>query len=156
MAANVTEPGVGEVRAAGGVVWRMNDDAGVEVLVIHRPAYDDWSFPKGKVDPGDVDEEHTALREVEEEAGVRGALGRELPSCDYVDRKGRPKHVRYWEMRRLSGEFTPNREADEARWLPLRDAGGVLTYPRDREVLTAFAAWTDSGESPVAGPGRAL
>jgi 8-oxo-dGTP diphosphatase len=152
VAADVTKSDAADVRAAGGVVWRMNE-AAVDVLVIHRPAYDDWSFPKGKVDPGDVDEEHTALREVEEEAGLRCALGRELPSCDYVDRKGRPKHVRYWEMRRLAGVFAPNHEVDEARWLSLSDARTILTYPRDRDVLAAFAAWTDLGESPI-GTGR--
>jgi 8-oxo-dGTP diphosphatase len=158
MAAHMTDARPAEVRAAGGVVWRMNDDGGVDVLVIHRPAYDDWSFPKGKVEPGDVDEEHTALREVEEEAGMRCTLGRELPSSDYVDRKGRAKHVRYWEMRRLSGEFSPNREVDEARWIALAEAPRLLTYPRDGEVLAAFAAWTNGDGSPVTAPatGREL
>jgi 8-oxo-dGTP diphosphatase len=145
--AHVTDGGLGTVRAAGGVVWRMGEGGAVEVLLIHRPAYDDWSFPKGKVDPGDVDEEHTALREVEEEAGMRCTLGRELPSSDYIDRKGRPKHVRYWEMRRLSGEFTPNREADESRWLSLPGADALLTYPRDRDILAAFVTWTRAGPS---------
>ena len=108
-----------EVRAAGGVVWRVPEGGGLEVLVVHRPSYDDWTFPKGKVDPDDIDEEHTALREVAEETGLRCTLGRELTSTDYVDRRGRPKHVRYWEMRPLAGSFSPNDEIDEARWLPI-------------------------------------
>jgi 8-oxo-dGTP pyrophosphatase MutT (NUDIX family) len=81
------------VRAAGGVVWRRGADGAVEVLVVHRPKYDDWSFPKGKLDPGETEEE-CALREVDEETGLRCELGEELPTTMYVDRKGRPKRVR--------------------------------------------------------------
>jgi 8-oxo-dGTP pyrophosphatase MutT (NUDIX family) len=127
------------VRAAGGLVWRVDENGRPEVLLVHRPGFDDWTFPKGKVDPDDVDDEHTALREVAEETGLRCALGRELPGIDYVDRKNRPKHVRYWEMRVLSGEFAPNREVDETRWCTLPDAGALLTYERDTDVLAAFA-----------------
>jgi 8-oxo-dGTP diphosphatase len=127
------------VRAAGGLVWRVDANGRPEVLLVHRPGYDDWTFPKGKVDPDDIDDEHTALREVAEETGLRCALGRELPGIDYTDRKNRPKHVRYWEMRVLSGEFTPNREVDETRWCTLPDAGALLTYERDHDVLAAFA-----------------
>jgi len=130
-----------EVRAAGGVVWRVPDDGGVEVLLVHRPGYDDWTFPKGKVDPDDVDEEHTALREVAEESGLRCTLGRELPGTDYVDRRGRPKHVRYWEMRPLAGSFTPNEEIDAVEWLTVPAARQRLTYPHDRVVIDAFAAF---------------
>ena len=99
---------------------------------MHRPGYDDWTFPKGKVDPDDVDEEHTALREVAEETGYRCTLGRELPGTDYLDRKGRPKHVRYWEMRPLAGAFPPNDEVDEVRWLAVAEARRQLTYAHDR------------------------
>ena len=136
MAADVTPP---TVRAAGGVVWRVDGDGQVEVLLVHRPGYDDWTFPKGKVDPDDVDEEHTALREVAEESGFRCTLGRELPATDYIDRRGRPKHVRYWEMRPLSGAFTANDEVDEVQWLAMADARPRLTYAHDRLVLDAFA-----------------
>ena len=128
-----------EVRAAGGVVWRVPEGGGVEVLLVHRPSYDDWTFPKGKVDPDDVDEEHTALREVAEESGYRCTLGRELPGTDYVDRRGRPKHVRYWEMRPLTGEFSPNGEIDEVEWVTVPSARRRLTYSHDRLVLDAFA-----------------
>ena len=128
-----------QVRAAGGVVWRVPDGGTVEVLLVHRPGYEDWTFPKGKMDPDDVDEEHTALREVAEESGYRCTLGRELPSTDYVDRRGRDKHVRYWEMRPLAGSFTPNDEIDDVRWLPVSDARRRLTYSHDRLVLDAFA-----------------
>jgi 8-oxo-dGTP pyrophosphatase MutT (NUDIX family) len=134
----VTEP---QVRAAGGVVWRVDDAGRVEVFLVHRPGFEDWTFPKGKVDPDDVDQEHTALREVTEETGMRCTLGRELPGTDYVDRKQRTKHVRYWEMRVLAGEFAPSREVDEGRWLGLDEAVDLLTYPRDRDVLAAFAAF---------------
>jgi 8-oxo-dGTP diphosphatase len=128
-----------EVRAAGGVVWRVPEDGGVEVLLVHRPSYDDWTFPKGKVDPDDIDEEHTALREVAEESGYRCTLGRELPGTDYVDRRGRPKHVRYWEMRPLTGEFSPNGEIDAVEWVTVPAARRRLTYGHDRLVLDAFA-----------------
>jgi 8-oxo-dGTP diphosphatase len=134
-----------EVRAAGGVVWRVDDDGELQVMVVHRPGYEDWTFPKGKTDPEDQDDEHTALREVEEETGLRCSLGRELPGTDYVDRKGRSKHVRYWEMRVLSGEFVPNREVDEARWLDGATARDLLTYAHDRDVLDAFGVFAGDG-----------
>jgi 8-oxo-dGTP diphosphatase len=134
-----------EVRAAGGVVWRVDDEGQLQVLVVHRPGYEDWSFPKGKTDPEDVDDEHTALREVDEETGLRCSLGRELPGTDYIDRKGRTKHVRYWEMRVLSGEFAPNREVDQARWLDVAAARAQLSYEHDRDVLDAFGAFAGDG-----------
>ena len=124
------------VRAGGGVVWR--DDAGAtEVLLVHRPKYDDWSFPKGKQDAGESDVE-TALREVEEETGFRCALGPELTSTSYVDRKGRPKTVRYWLMTIEDGSFTPTDEVDELRWVTPAQARWLLSYDRDRDVLAAF------------------
>jgi len=126
------------VLAAGGVMWRKNN-AGLEVLLVHRPKYDDWTLPKGKLDDGESAED-AALREVEEETGFRVSLGAELPATDYHDRYGRPKNVRYWVMDVLGGDFHPNREVDEVRWLPLESAKQALTYPRDRGVLDAFAA----------------
>ncbi|CAN5634042.1 hypothetical protein BH24ACT4_BH24ACT4_16150 [soil metagenome] len=123
-----------EVRAAGGLVLRTADDE-VEVAVVHRPRYDDWSLPKGKVDPGETDEA-CARREVEEETGFRCRLGRELPSTRYVDRKGRAKQVRYWEMEVEGGTFTPNDEVDEVRWLLPDQAADLLTYDHDRALVT--------------------
>ena len=122
-------------------MWRVEPDGEVHVLVIHRPHLVDWSFPKGKLDPTDLDDAHCALREVLEETGLRCTLGHELPSTDYVDGKGRAKHVRYWEMRPIDGTFTVNQEVDEVRWLSVTEAASTLTYPRDRDVLMAFAAF---------------
>ena len=121
-----------EVQAAGGVVVRDG-----RVAVVHRPKYEDWTLPKGKLDPGEGFEE-AALREVEEETGFRCELRRELPSTSYRDSKDRPKVVRYWEMTPAAGEFVPNSEVDELRWLTPDEAAGLLTYDRDREVLAAL------------------
>ena len=126
------------VRAAGGVVWREGE-TGLEVLVLHRPRYDDWSLPKGKADAGESDEA-CALREVEEETGLVCELGAELASTGYQDSRGRPKVVRYWAMRAVSGSFSPHDEVDAVRWLSLADAAAALTYERDRGVLDSFAA----------------
>jgi len=123
------------VRAAGGVVWRRaSDGSGIEVLLVHRPSYDDWSLPKGKLGPGE-DDEAGALREVEEETGLRCVLGPELATSRYTDALGRPKVVRFWAMAPEGGEFRPNREVDRCRWLPLDDAPAALSYERDREIL---------------------
>lgn len=104
------------------------------MLLVHRPAYDDWTFPKGKADPGESDEA-CAVREVEEETGLRCLLGRELPSTTYVDAKGRPKEVRYWVMEVAGGALRFEHEVDEARWLPASEAAELLTYERDIAVL---------------------
>ncbi len=127
-----------DVRAAGGVVWRQVQDE-LEVVLVHRRAYDDWSFPKGKVDPGESDE-HTALREVEEEAGVVCQLGPELPSTTYRDRHGRRKVVRYWAMTVVSGDVAGHHEVDKARWVRFEDAHRDLSYGHDVEVLDALVA----------------
>jgi len=127
------------VRAAGGVVWRSQRGGGVEVLLVHRPHYDDWSLPKGKADPGESDED-CALREVREETGLRCRLGPEIASASYTDRKGRPKVVRYWAMTALDGSFEPHDEIDEVRWLAIDEARDLLTYPRDGEILTSLVA----------------
>jgi len=120
------------LRAAGGLVVRDG-----RVLVVHRPKYDDWTFPKGKLEAGETDEE-CALREVEEETGFRCALGPELTSTSYIDRKGRPKEVRYWVMTVEDGEFAPTDEVDELRWVTPSQARWLLSYDRDRDVLDAF------------------
>lgn len=119
-------------------MYRRDGDGALEVLLVHRPRYDDWTLPKGKLHRGESHEEG-ALREVEEETGLRCELGRELPSSHYRDQKGRAKVVRYWTMRPLDGAFQPDEEVDDARWLPLADADAELTYDRDREILHAFA-----------------
>jgi 8-oxo-dGTP pyrophosphatase MutT (NUDIX family) len=125
------------VRAAGAVLWRTGPD-GVEVAVIHRPRYDDWSLPKGKVDPGET-EPVTAVREIHEETGYSSALGRRLPSVSYPLGDGLEKKVRYWAARALDGEFTPNEEVDELLWLPVPAAMKRVGYPHDRKVLRRFA-----------------
>jgi 8-oxo-dGTP pyrophosphatase MutT (NUDIX family) len=126
-----------EVRAAGGVVWRRSGDD-LEVALIHRPRYDDWSLPKGKLDPGESFEE-AALREVEEETGFRCRLGRELGETHYRDRKDRPKVVRYWAMEDCEGEFQPNDEVDEVRWVGVDEAKSMLSYDFDRELVDRVA-----------------
>jgi 8-oxo-dGTP diphosphatase len=123
-----------KVRAAGGVVTRDG-----RVALVHRPKYDDWTFPKGKLDPHE-DFEQAALREVEEETGLRCRLGSELPTTSYIDPKGRRKVVRYWQMEPLEGEFSPNREVDELRWAEPDEARELLSYERDRDVLAGLDA----------------
>lgn len=108
-----------------------------EVLLVHRPRYDDWTLPKGKANPGETDEA-CALREVEEETGRRCELGRELQGSEYRDAKGRRKRVRYWQMTPVGGSFSPTREIDEARWLPYEAAVRRLSWDRDREVLRSL------------------
>ena len=123
-----------EVKASGGVVWRRADSGGVELVVVHRPRYDDWSLPKGKLDAGESWEQ-AALREVDEEVGLACRLGPELPPVSYTDNKGRAKVVRYWMMEPLDGEFVPSDEVDQVRWLSTADAGRLLSYEHDRELL---------------------
>ena len=126
-----------EVKAAGGVVWRRGA-GGIEVAVAHRPHRGDWSLPKGKLDPGESWEE-AALREVLEEIGLRCKLGRELSPTSYRDPKGRAKVVRYWLMEPESGEFEPNREVDEIRWLNPAAAADLLTYEHDKQLVRGLA-----------------
>jgi 8-oxo-dGTP diphosphatase len=128
-----------QVRAGGGVVWRPSAAGDAEVLLVHRPRYDDWSLPKGKRELGESDEA-CALREVEEETGLRCALGPELTGTSYVDHKGRAKAVRWWVMTVLDGRFDPNDEVDELRWLAVDRARALLSYERDRAVLDDFLA----------------
>lgn len=122
------------VEAAGGVVIR-DGPGGREVLVVHRPAYDDWSLPKGKLEPGET-HEAAATREVHEETGWECARGDELPEARYLDRKGRSKRVRYWNMTPLSfSGFVPNHEIDDSRWISLTEAATLLTHEADRELV---------------------
>lgn len=125
------------VQAAGGVIWRRSPSGELEVLLVHRPRYDDWTVPKGKLDPHEGHAQ-AALREVEEETGLRCTLGPELVSTSYRDRKGRPKQVRYWAMTPAGGTFTPTEEVDEVRWAGVDAAGSLLSYERDRAVLAAL------------------
>jgi 8-oxo-dGTP diphosphatase len=128
-----------EVRAAGGVVWRRGADGDAEVLLVHRPRYDDWSLPKGKREADETDED-CARREVHEETGLAVSLGEELPEVRYRDHRDRPKVVRYWVMEPLgeAGAFTPNDEVDEIRWCSLADARARLSYDHDRDLVTAL------------------
>jgi 8-oxo-dGTP diphosphatase len=121
-----------ELRAAGGVV--VHDG---RVAVVHRPRYDDWSLPKGKLDPGE-DWAQAALREVEEETGVRAQIVGDLPPSHYRDRKGRPKTVRWYLMDVADrGEFAPDEEVDELRWLTPAEARRLLSYDDDRALVGA-------------------
>ncbi|WP_137147073.1 bifunctional NUDIX hydrolase/histidine phosphatase family protein [Mycolicibacterium sp. CR10] len=125
------------ILASGAVLWRPHDISGTpEIAIIHRPRYDDWSLPKGKVEPGET-EPVTAVREIEEETGFRAHLGRRLASVSYpVDNA--TKRVRYWAGRCVGGEFAANTEVDDLKWLPADQAMTALTYPDDRRVLRRF------------------
>ena len=126
----------GVVRAAGGAVVREGD-GGLEVVIVHRPKYDDWTLPKGKAERGESDED-CAVREVEEETGLRCELLEELESSSYSDASGRPKVARYWLMRPVGGRLRPTREIDDACWVPLAEAEIKLTYDRDVRVLDSI------------------
>ena len=130
------------IRAAGGVLWRptSDNDGQVEVAVIHRPRYDDWSLPKGKLAPGESTIDG-AVREVLEETGFRVRVGRPLGEVRYTKSSGssvRPKVVRYWAMEAEGGSFSPSREVDELRWLDIDSARKLLTRPLDVKVLDRF------------------
>ncbi len=143
----MTEP---QVRAAGCAVWRPAGD-GIEVLLVHRPRYDDWSLPKGKLDPGESWEEG-ARREVEEETGRTGTLGPRLATTTYIDGKGRTKEVRWFELRSSRGEFVANDEVDEAVWLSSEAARRRVTRPSDAEVIRALDEHLEQAEPTVTTP----
>jgi 8-oxo-dGTP diphosphatase len=134
------------IQAAGGVLWRSAGSGKnynrLEVAIIHRPRYDDWSIPKGKLVPGESHLEG-AIREVMEETGYRVRLHRPLGEVRYEKDSGsesRMKVVRYWSMHAEGGLFSPSREVDQLRWLDVDEALSLLTHERDRELLKSFAA----------------
>ena len=118
-----------QIRAGGGVV-RRRGRLGPEFALVHRPRYDDWTFPKGKAEDGESDEEN-AEREVREETGFRCERGPEVATIDYLDHLDRPKTVRYWLMYPAGGAFAPNAEVDELRWVDAPTAAALLTYDHD-------------------------
>jgi len=126
-----------EIRAAGGAVLRTGPGRQIEVLLVHRPSHQDWTLPKGKVEPDEA-EEDCALREVAEETGLDCLLGPELGASRYRDRRGREKGVRYWAMTVRDGGFVANDEVDEVRWMPLPAASRQLSYQGDRAILNAI------------------
>lgn len=128
------------VRAAGGVVWRDTADGPV-VLLVHRPRYDDWSMPKGKLDDGETFEA-AAVREVREETGVIADLGPDLGEVRYTDHRGRSKVVRWWAMQAVGEAGAPedDEEVDELRWVGVDRAADLLSYDLDVEVLDRFRA----------------
>jgi 8-oxo-dGTP diphosphatase len=134
------DPDSAEVKASGGVVWRRGDGGAPELVVVHRPRYDDWSLPKGKLDSGERWED-AALREVEEEVGLRCRLGEELSPVSYRDNKGRAKVVRYWLMEPAGDEaaFEPNDEVDEMRWVDPGAAADLLSYAHDAALVREAA-----------------
>ena len=122
------------VRASGGIIVRRTDSGGLELALVHRPSYNDWTFPKGKrID--DESDRQTALREVEEETGLVCRIDRAVGRVQYRDRRNRPKTVMYWLMTPIEGTFHPTSEVDEVRWLPLEQAQDLLTYEHDRRLL---------------------
>ena len=126
------------MRAAGGVVWRAEASGRHEVVLVHRERYDDWTFPKGKLDPGESWEQ-AAVREVFEETGIVPVLGPELASTDYVDSRGRPKRARYWAMAVAADTgFAPDDEISARVWVGTDAVVDRLTYERDVAVLQAF------------------
>lgn len=127
----------GTVRAAGCVLWRRSPSDGVlRVCLVHRPRYDDWSYPKGKLKRGESALE-AALREVLEETGYHCVPGAELPTARYLAH-GRPKEVRYWAAEATTGTFEPSDEVDRVAWLTPPAARNRLTRPGDHTQLTAF------------------
>lgn len=122
------------IRAAGGVLFRTSRRGRDKVAVVYREARGDWTFPKGKLDEGESFEE-AALREVLEETGITAVIRRFIGSTNYTHRKGRPKIVAYYLMEAISGEFAPNEEVDELRWVTLDEAYELLTWDRDQELI---------------------
>lgn len=127
------------VQAAGCVLWRRRPPygAGIEIGLVHRPRYDDWSHPKGKLKRGEEALE-AAVREVREETGMACAPGAALPSTRYATEDGRPKRVRYWAAEATGGSFAPNDEVDRLVWLPPAEARHRLTHERDRLLVDAL------------------
>ncbi|WP_064057661.1 NUDIX hydrolase [Prescottella equi] len=134
------KPVKANIFAAGAVLWRKspNNPYEIEIALIHRPKYDDWSFPKGKLDPGETSIS-AAVREIHEETGITAQLGRNLSGVTYpIPGHRKLKRVEYWAAEAAGGEFTPNDEVDEMRWLPPDDVPDQLSYPMDRTILRRF------------------
>jgi 8-oxo-dGTP diphosphatase len=129
---------VRQVEAAGGVVVRRGDSGGIEAVLVHRPAYDDWTLPKGKLEP-EESRLDAAVRELCEETGLRCLVGPELGTTRYADSRGRDKTVWYWAAAPVGGELAPTKEVDEARWVAVDEAAGMLSYRRDLDVLERAA-----------------
>ena len=125
---------VNVIKAAGGVLCRSGASGKTEIVIVHRPGYDDWTLPKAKTDPDETPEE-CALREVREETGYKCELLRPLGCTAYVDRRGRNKVACYWVMKVLSGRFRPGGEVDRLLWVSIPDAIRRLTYERDKTLL---------------------
>ena len=130
--------GTDVIHAAGGIIVRADDDAAAQVAVVWREGRGDWTFPKGKLDPGET-YEGAACREVVEETGMSCRAVRFIGTTEYRHRKGRPKIVAYFLMTALEGEFAPNEEVDELRWCTVEEAERLLTWDRDRDLLARAA-----------------
>lgn len=136
---------IGPILAAGAVLWRGHDGEPPSIAIVHRPRYDDWSLPKGKVEPHEI-AAVAAVREVHEETGYRCVLGRSLGSVEYAlpprgkrsKKPGPEKRVDYWSAEVRDGEFAANDEVDDIRWLGVDEARELLTYEQDRTVLDRF------------------
>ena len=135
------------VRAAGGLVWRRGADAEIEVALVHRSAYDDWTFPKGKLHDGESEQE-AALREVEEETGLRCRLGEEVGVSSYRDSRGRPKTVRYWAMSPVAGSLAPTNEIDAAAWVRSATPRQRSHIRRYQVLLQDFPSAHDHADLP--------
>lgn len=135
-----TDPRVtANIHAAGAVLWRPGTNGGIEIAVVHRPRYGDWSLPKGKLDPGETPL-LAAVREVHEETGLACRLGRYLGSVTYpIPGHRKLKRVDYWAASATDGEFHADSEVDELRWYPLDRVMDALSYPMDRQVVRTFA-----------------
>ncbi|MGV9755556.1 NUDIX hydrolase [Streptomyces tricolor] len=131
--------GAPAVRAAGCVLWRRSACGTVELALVFRPKWSDWSWPKGKVKKGET-ARAAALREVREETGHTCRLGPALPTLRYVDNAGRDKEVAYWAAESTGGTFAPNDEVTALLWLPPAEAHARLTHPRDKELITPALA----------------
>ncbi|MFH9663021.1 NUDIX hydrolase [Streptomyces sp. NPDC017248] len=137
-----------EVRAAGCVLWRRTDPDGIELALVFRPRWSDWSWPKGKLEEGET-ARAAALREVREETGHGCRLGPELPVSRYVDHEGRDKEVRYWAAESTGGAFRPNAEVSELLWLPPDAARARLTYAVDRALIPPALAAAGAASRPA-------
>lgn len=131
-----------DVEAAGGVIVRRTKKGRVKVLVVHRPNHRDWSFPKGKLDPGETHRQ-AAVREVKEETGLKCKVLTKVPTTTYCLPSGRSKRVKYWAMTPTKGKFHPNKEVDRVKWLTPVQAKKKLSYKRDRQLLDSVLVELD-------------